>query len=97
MDINSLMKQAKQMQEDIKSKNEKFFSEVFEFDNNDIKITITGKKEIKKILIDDKYLSTKEKMQDYLILEINNAISKVDNKYKELLGPLAENAPTDLF
>ena len=44
--------------------------------NGEVKVTITANREIKSILISDDLLNDKEALEDYLILALNDAISK---------------------
>ena len=44
--------------------------------DNKLKVTITGNRTIKSIDIDEKLLSDKEMLEDYLILTLNKAIER---------------------
>lgn len=88
MNMQKLMQQAQQMQRDITSKQEKINSEIFEGESEWVKITINGKKEIKKVEI--KYEGSidedKEMLEDMLTIALNNAFEKVNKKTEEELG-----------
>ena len=58
--------------------------------DNLLKITLTANREIKNITIDDALLADKEQLEDYLILTLNNAISKATAVNEAELGAVAK-------
>lgn len=55
-----------------------------------IKITLTANREIKAITIDESLLSDKEQLEDYLIITLNNAITKASKIQETELGAVAK-------
>lgn len=88
MNMQKLMQQAQQMQRDITNKQEKINAETFVGESEWVKITVNGKKEIKKI--DFKYEGNidedREMLQDMLTIALNDAFNKINKKTEEELG-----------
>ena len=85
MDITKLMKQASQLQANLKQVTQEVNSLEFTETHNDlISCTIKGDLSITNININESLLepSNKEILEDYLKLVINNALTKATN-YKE--------------
>ncbi len=55
-----------------------------------LKITITANREIKNITIADELLKDKEQLEDYLILGLNNAITKATKVNETELAAVAK-------
>ena len=67
-----------------------------------VKITLTANREIKSLEISDELLSDREQLEDYLIVTLNNAISKATSINETELSAVAKegmpNIPgLDLF
>jgi len=90
MNIQQLMKQAQKMQKEITKKQDEFDSKNFdfEFQNGLIKISISGKLEIKKLIISKDLVDPDdcETLEDLVRNAINESISNV-KKQKENLMP----------
>lgn len=88
MNMQKIMQQAQQMQRDIEKKQEKINSELFEGESEWIKVTVNGKKEVKKVEI--KYEGSidedKEMLEDMITIALNDAFNKVTKKTQEELG-----------
>ena len=87
--IGQLMKQAQQMQEKMQKAQEELQNIIVHGESGGgmVKISITCKKEIKKIDIDDSLFSEERDMlEDLLIAAFNDAIRKADKKTQESMS-----------
>ena len=55
-----------------------------------LKITITANREIKNIEVADSLLEDKEQLEDYLIINLNNAIKKATEVNEAEIGAVAK-------
>ena len=80
MDMNSLMKQAKKMQEDMKKTQDELAKKTFEITSGGgaIKLIINGKKEVQSIEISKEVTDDLEMLQDLIISVVNEGIRQVD-------------------
>ncbi|MGL5630434.1 MAG: YbaB/EbfC family nucleoid-associated protein [Mycoplasmoidaceae bacterium] len=89
MNIQQLMKQAQKMQKDFSKKKDEFDLQNFDFEYQSglIKISISGKLEIKKILINKDLIDPNdaETLEDVLRNAINDSIAKISAKREELM------------
>lgn len=97
MDIKNLMRQAQQMQNQLRVKTDEFNKLDFTVETQGIKIKIMGNKKIKSITIEDELLKNKEDLEDLLVIAINNSYEKVQTENKKYLGPLMNNMPPGLI
>ncbi|MEM1336557.1 MAG: YbaB/EbfC family nucleoid-associated protein [Bacteroidota bacterium] len=58
--------------------------------DEEITVTLTANREIKTITIADSLLQDKEKLEDYLIVTLNNAIEKASKVQETELGAVAK-------
>ena len=90
MNINQLMKQAKQMQADIEKSQEELQSKDFEATagGGAISVTVSGAKEIKKIEIKKDVVDPDdvEMLQDLILTCVNEALRKVDSAQQASMG-----------
>ena len=90
MNMNALMQQAQRMQREMEKAQKDL--EAKEFDiisaGGGIKVTITGKKLIKNIEIDEDIIDPEEKdmLQDMIVVAINEAISKVISEEQKIVA-----------
>ena len=92
MNINELMKQAKQMQEKMSSLQQEASSQQVTGESGAglIKVTMTGRYDVRKVDIDPSVLSEdKEFLEDLLAAAVNDAVRKVEQKSKDVLSSLA--------
>lgn len=77
-DISGMMGKLKEAQKKVEETKKRLDTVLVDETSNDnkIKITVTGNREIKSIIIADELLSDKEELEDYLILTLNKAIAK---------------------
>ena len=90
MNINALMQQAQKMQREMTKKQKELESKEFEFTSNGgaIKIKMLGSKQITSLEIDEDLIDPSEKdmLQDMLMIAINEAISKIEEEFNEVMG-----------
>ncbi len=94
--FGDLMKQAQEMQEKVqKIQNEIANTEVTgESGAGLIKITMTGRHDVKKVEIDDSLLSEeKEILEDLVAAAVNDAVRKVENNQKDRMSELTSGIP----
>ncbi len=90
MNINQLMKQAKQMQADIEKSQEEIQARDFDATagGGAVSVTVSGAKEIKKIEIKKEVVDPEdvEMLQDLILTCINEALRKVDSAQQASMG-----------
>ena len=87
--IGQLMKQAQQMQEDMKKAQEELsnITLIGHSGGGMVSVTMTCKHEIKALNIDDALLTDdKDMLEDLIIAAFNDSIRKVEKKSKEQLS-----------
>jgi|TARA_Y100000813_G_C23967827_1_gene260404 DNA-binding YbaB/EbfC family protein len=92
VNINELMKQAQQMQEKMSSLQQEASSQQVTGESGAglIKVTMTGRYDVRKVDIDPSVLSEdKEFLEDLLAAAVNDAVRKVEQKSKDVLSSLA--------
>ena len=85
MNINQLMKQAQMLQEKVQKANEEMLRHEVsgEAGAGLVKVTMTGRFEIKRVSIDESLLKEdKEVLEDLIAAAVNDAVRKIE-KYKE--------------
>ena len=99
MNINSLMKQAKQMQADITKEQEDIAAKEFTASagGGAIEVKVSGAKAIKEIKIKPEVVDPDdvEMLQDLIITCVNEAMRKADDATTEAMGKF--NIPGGLF
>lgn len=94
MNMQALMKQAQQMQEQIKKAQEELAESEFigTAGGGMVNVTITGAKEVVAVSIKPEAIDTDdiEMLEDLVTAAVNDAIAKVSEKEKELM-PYAGN------
>ncbi len=94
--FGELMKQAQKMQERVqKIQDEIAKAEVTgESGAGLIKITMTGRHDVKKVEIDDSLISEeKEILEDLIAAAVNDAVRKVENNQKDRISELTSGIP----
>lgn len=90
--IGNLMKQAQKMQEDMQKAQEELKNLEVEghAGGNLVKVTMTGKHEVRKVQIDDSLLTDdKDMLEDLIAAAINDASNKVEELTKDQFSGLA--------
>lgn len=90
MNMNQLMKQAKQMQADMEKSQEELTTKEFESTagGGAIYVKVTGSKEIKEIKIEKDVVDPDdvEMLQDLILTCVNDALKKVDSAQSSQMG-----------
>ncbi len=103
-DLMGMMGKLKETQEKVEATKKRLDSVLIDDQSNDglLKVTLTANRTIKKIEIAPSLLEDKEQLEDYLIITINQAVSKASEINETELGAVAKegmpNIPgMDLF
>jgi len=88
--LGNLMKQAQEMQKNMKSAQEEIAKmEVDGAAGGDmVKVVMTGKHELVKVEIDDSLMDDKEMLEDLFAAAVNSASRKVEEVTQERMGGL---------
>ncbi|MEX1031957.1 MAG: YbaB/EbfC family nucleoid-associated protein [Cellvibrionaceae bacterium] len=91
--LGDLMKQAQAMQENMKQMQEELTNMEVQGEAGAglVKVTMTGRHDVKKVVIDNSLLSEdKEMLEDLVAAAVNNAVRKVEEEGKNKMGGLTE-------
>ena len=95
MNMQALMQQAQRMQREMEKAQKDLEAKEFEIISagGGIKVTITGKKLVKNIEIDEDIIDPEEKdmLQDMIVVAINEAISKVISEEQKIVAKQQAN------
>ncbi|MGD8629495.1 MAG: YbaB/EbfC family nucleoid-associated protein [Gammaproteobacteria bacterium] len=89
--LGNLMKQAQQMQADMQKAQEELASMEVTGQSGGglVKITMTGKHEVRRVVIDDTLLADdKDMLEDLVAAAINDAVHKVESTTQERMAGL---------
>lgn len=89
MSMMSKLKETQKKVEDTKKRLDTVFIDERSNDGK-LKITLTANRTIKSIEIDDELLQDKEQLEDYLIINLNNAIEKATRVNEAELAAVAK-------
>ncbi len=89
--LGNLMKQAQQMQSDLQRAQEEIASLQIDGESGGglVVVTMTGRHDVKRVVIDPSLLDDKEMLEDLVAAAVNNANVKVENLTKERMSGLA--------
>ncbi len=91
--LGNLMQQAQQMQEKMKQMQEEVANMEVSGESGAgmVKITMTGRHDVKRVKIDDSLLSEdKEILEDLIAAAVNDAVRKVEQKSQQGMSGLAD-------
>jgi DNA-binding YbaB/EbfC family protein len=91
-DLNELMKQAREMQEQMKKAQDEALSKVVEGESGAglVKVQMNGRHDVKKIqLADDLLKEDREVVEDLIAAAVNDAVRKVEENNKDALSNMA--------
>ena len=94
--LGDLMKQAQQMQEKLQKAQEEIANTevVGEAGAGLIKVTMTGRHDVKRVNIDDSLLTEeKEILEDLLAAAVNDAVRKVESNQQNRMSELTSGIP----
>lgn len=103
MNMNNLMKQAQKMQKQMQDMQEELENKEFEITSGGgaVKVTITGKKEIKSINISPDVVDPDdvEMLEDLILTAVNEAVRQADEAANSQMGKITGgmNLPGGLF
>lgn len=87
MNIQNLMAQAQRVQKDLERANNEIENTVFEGVSGAVKVTISGKNEVKSVVItDDSVLSDKEMLEDMILIAVNDGLKKISKMKEDKMG-----------
>ncbi len=96
-DMNSLMRQAQKMQEDMAAKQAELEEKEYEITAGGgvVNVKINGKKEILGISIEPEIIDPddKETLEDILVAAVNEAIKRVEDTNSEEMSKITGNIP----
>ena len=94
--LGNLMKQAQKMQEQLQKAQEEVANMEVQGQSGAglIKVTMTGRHDVKRIEIDDSLLSDdKEILEDLIAAAVNDAVRRVDEETKDKMGAVTSGIP----
>lgn len=89
--LGNLMKQAQEMQEKVQKAQEELASAEVSGESGAglVKVTMTGRHDVKKVEIDDSLMSEdKEILEDLLAAAVNDAVRRVEKNQKDMMSDL---------
>lgn len=94
----SLMKKAQEMQQNLQKAQEEVAN--LEIDGESgaglVKVTMTGKHDLKKVSIDVSLMDDKEMLEDLIAAAVNDANRKLEKESSSKMGGLASSLPGGL-
>jgi DNA-binding YbaB/EbfC family protein len=91
-DLNELMKQAKEMQEQMKKAQEEALSLEVNGESGAglVKVKMTGRHDVKRVKLADSLLQEKrEVIEDLIAAAVNDAVRKIEDKNKNTMAGMA--------
>ncbi|MEZ5492106.1 MAG: YbaB/EbfC family nucleoid-associated protein [Gammaproteobacteria bacterium] len=91
-DLNALMKQAKEMQEQMQKAQEEALNKIAEGESGAgmVKVTMNGRHDIKEVrLADDLLKEDKAIVEDLIAAAVNDAVRKIEEMNKDALSSMA--------
>lgn len=89
--IGNLMKQAQQMQENLKKAQDELATVEVQGQSGGgaVQVTMTGRHDVKRVNIDPSALEDKEMLEDLVAAAVNDAVRKVEKATQEKMGGIA--------
>ena len=86
--IAGLMKQAQQMQENMKKMQDQIAATEIEGESGAgmVKVTMTGKHEVRRVHIDPTVMDDREMLEDLVAAAVNSAVRKVEDTTQEKMS-----------
>lgn len=91
-DLNELMKQARQMQEQMQKAQEEIANMVVEGESGAglVQVSMNGRHDVKAVKLADTLLQEdKEVVEDLIAAAVNDAVRKLEDKNKNAMGDMA--------
>jgi len=86
MDLNALMKQAKQMQDGLQQAQKELEKQIYEGTSNGIVIQMNGKNEVQSVIIPQELMDDRDMLQDMLLIAFNNAVEAAEKDREAKMG-----------
>ena len=87
MNIQSLMNQARKLQGELEKTTKEIENKMFNYENENILVEISGKNEISKVKIKNKEIINEiEMLEDILTVAINNVLEQIKTEKNQKLG-----------
>jgi DNA-binding YbaB/EbfC family protein len=88
--LGNLMKQAQKMQEDMQKAQEEIAKLEVQGQSGGgmVKVTMTGRHDVKRVEIDDSVMDDKEMLEDLLAAAVNDAVRQVETQTQERMSGL---------
>lgn len=87
MNIQSLMNQARKLQGELEKTTKEIENKVFNYENENILVEISGKNEVSKIKIKNKeIINDVEMLEDVLTVAMNNVLEQIKAEKNQKLG-----------
>ena len=96
MNMQSLMKQAQNLQKEMMKTKDEIDAMEFEAESSLVKVKVNGKKEVLKVTIkaDDSFESDDlEMLEDMIQVAVNEALAKVDKVTEQKMGKYTSSMP----
>ena len=86
--IGNIMKQAQQMQADMQKAQEEIANMEVEGQSGGglVKVAMTGRHDLKKVMIDDSVMDDKDMLEDLVAAAVNDAVRQVEKTNKEKMS-----------
>jgi len=94
--LGNIMQQAQKMQEDVKKAQEELASMEVQGESGGglVSVLMTGKREVRKVTIDDSLLGEdKDMLEDLVAAAINDSVHKVNKMKKEKMAGVTAGLP----
>lgn len=93
--LGGLMKQAQQMQENMQKMQEQLANMEVEGQSGAgmVKIIMTCRHDVKRVMIDDSVMDDKEMLEDLLAAAVNDAVRRAEQTSQEKMAPLTQGLP----
>lgn len=94
--LGDLMKQAQEMQEKMQKAQEELANAELTGESGAglVKVTMTGRHDVKRVDIDDSLMSEdKEMLEDLIAAAVNDAVRRVEKNQKDMMSELTSGIP----
>lgn len=88
MNMQKIMQQAQRMQRDLKNKKDEIEKQLFPGKYEWVEVVLNGKKEMVSCKLKQDNISAEdiELLEDFIVLAVKDAISKIEKEYNSKLG-----------
>lgn len=87
MNMQSIMNQARKLQIELEKTTKEIENKMFKYENENIKVEISGKNEVKRIKIkNQEILKDNEILEDVIVVAINDVLIQIKKEKERKLG-----------